>query len=163
MILITLKKNEIIYDIEYMSWKVAKVHFLEDQPQTAVSVAVNQNDDKDYVDRLLESAIANVKSELQWCVDSRRQNVATDMVNPDKQEYDIVLDIDDDRQKVADALCSALHDYVVCYATYHCLLLSAPSFAPSLAALAESHINRAYALARNNMKYKYHCLWNASS
>lgn len=163
MLIITLKKNELVYDIEYMSWKVAKVHFLEDQPQTAPSVAVNQDDDRDFVDRLLESAVANVKSELQWCVDNRRHNVATDMVSPDRREYDIVLNIDDDRRKVADALSSAIHDYVVSYATCHFFLLTAPSFAPSLAALAESHINRAYSLARNNMKYKYHSLWNASN
>ncbi len=163
MLLITLKKNELVYDIEYMSWKVAKVHFLDDQPLTAPSMAVNQDSDRDFVDRLLESAIANVKSELQWCIDSRRHNVATDMVSPDRREYDMVLNIDDDRRNVADALCSAIHDYVVCYATYRFFLLTAPSFAPSLAELAESHINRAYSLARNNMKYKYHCLWNASN
>ena len=163
MLLITLKKNELIYDIEYMSWKIAKVHVLNEQPQAAPSVAVNQDDDRDFVDRLIESALANVKHELQWCIDSRHHCVANDEVNPDRSDYDLVLNIDDQRQKLSDALCSAIHDYVACYATYRCLLLSAPSFAPSMAALAESHINRAYSLARNNMNYKYFCLWNASN
>ena len=155
MLLITLKKNELLYDIEYMSYKVAKVHFLDTQPQSAAEVTVAE-DDRDFVDRLLHSAFANVNDTLQWCVDSRPRTVATDKVCPDVKEYDLVLNIDDKRRTIADALCSAIHDYVVHHALYHYMLMTAPAFAPSFAALAESDINKAYSLARNNTGYKYY-------
>ncbi len=160
--LITLKKNELVYDIEFMSYKVAKVHFLESNPQTAPEMAAS-SDDRDYIDRLLESAVANVKAQLQWCVEERRHDAATDMVSPDKREYDIVLNIDDSLSRMAEPLCSAIHDYVVHYALYRFLLVTATDYAPPFASLAESDINQAYNLARNNMKYKYFSLWNAST
>ena len=156
--LITLKKNELVYDIEFMTYKVAKIHFLDVAPQAATDVAVG-DDDRDYVDRLLESAVANVKTELQWCVDERRHDVVTDMVSPDKHDYDIILNIDEKSRKAAESLCSAIHDYVVHYAVYRVMLLAAPGFAPSYAALAESDLNRAYSLARNNSKYKFYSLF----
>lgn len=160
--LITLKKNELVYDIEFMSYKVAKVHFLESHPQTAHEMAASR-DDRDYIDRLLESAVANVKSELQWCVDERRHDATSNMISPDKREYDIVLNIDDSSRRMAESLCSAIHDYVVNYALYRFLLITAADYAPPFGALAESNLNQAYSLARNNMKYKFFSLWNANT
>ena len=49
--------------------------------------------------------------------------------------------------------------YVVHYAVYRVMLLAAPGFAPSYAALAESDLNRAYSLARNNSKYKFYSVF----
>jgi len=159
--LISLKKNELVYDIEFMTYKVAKIHFLESAPQSAADVAVGV-DDRDFVDRLLESAVANVKRELQWCVDDRLHDAVTDMVSPDKHEYDIILNLDFKGGNVAESLCSAIHDYVVHYAVYRFLLMSVPGIAPDFAALAETDLNRVYSLARTNQKYKYYSLWNAN-
>ena len=139
--LISLKKNELVYDIEFMTYKVAKIHFMESAPQSAADVAVEEGD-RDFVDRLLESAIANVKSELQWCVEDRCHDAVTDMVIPDKHEYDIILNLEHKGGNVAESLCSAIHDYVVHYAVYRFLLMSAHGFALDFAALAETYLNR---------------------
>lgn len=156
MILINLKKNELLYDIEYTCYKVAKIHFLPNAPQSAADVAVAE-DDRDYIDRLLHDALTSVEDTLQWCVEKRQRSVASDAISPERQEYDIELNINDQaRRTMADALCSAIHNFVVHSVVYHFLLVSATDLAPSYAALAESDLNRAYNLCRNNSKYKFY-------
>ena len=47
---ITLQKNELCYDIDFITYKVAKVHFHPTQPDTAMEVATAPSD-HDFVDR----------------------------------------------------------------------------------------------------------------
>ncbi len=155
MLLISLKKNELLYDIEYMSYKVAKVHFLDGQPQSVADVAVAR-DDHDFIDRLLHSAFANVKEKIQWCVDRRPHRVATDMLRPGRHDYDLVLDVNDKRREMADSICSAVHDYVVHHVLHRFLAMTAPEFSDMFADMAENDIERVYNLCRTNTKYRFY-------
>ena len=60
-IVISLKKNELAYDIEFMTYKVAKVHFAETHPSAAQEVA-SAPSDHDFIDRLVVSGNENVRN-----------------------------------------------------------------------------------------------------
>lgn len=142
-IVISLKKNELAYDIEFMTYKVAKVHFAESQPIAAQEVAAAPSD-HDFIDRLLLSGIENVRNELRWCAVRHRRVACDDKISGRSLSYDIILRIDNNNHADLQVLASLIHDYLVDYAVYHHLLVTATSFAPPFAALAEATLNRIY-------------------
>ena len=142
-IVISLKKNELAYDIEFMTYKVATVHFAESQPIAAQEVAAAPSD-HDFIDRLLLSGIENVRNELRWCAVRHRRVACDDKISGRSLSYDIILRIDNNNHADLQVLASLIHDYLVDYAVYHHLLVTATSFAPPFAALAEATLNRIY-------------------
>ena len=142
-IVISLKKNELAYDIEFMTYKVAKVHFSESQPSAAQDVAASPSD-QDFIDRMLLSGIENVRNELSWCAVRHRRVASDDKISSPSLSYDIILRINDNNHTDLQVLASLIHDYLVNYAVYHHLLITATSFAPPFAALAEATLNKIY-------------------
>ena len=145
---ISLKKNELVYDMEYILHKLSRVCGDSDgQP----SEAMLSDTDHDRLDRLFESALSNVKSELGWCVVHGYHPFVSDGLAGGPGDYDLVLRMDDGWRGDLQSLCSAVHDYFVHYAVYHHLLSTSPLLAPSYAALAESDLNKVYSIARGNV------------
>ena len=142
-IVISMKKNELAYDIVFMTYKVAKVHFAESQPIAAQEVAAAPSD-QDFIDRLLLSGIENVRNELRWCAVRHRRVACDDKISGPILSYDIILRIDDNNHADLQVLSSLIHDYLVDYAVYRHLLITATSFAPPFAALAEAALNKIY-------------------
>lgn len=142
-IVISLKKNELSYDIEFMTYKVAKVHFAETQPSAAQEVAAAPSD-QDFIDRLLLSGIENVRNELRWCAVRHRRVASDDKISGPILSYDIILRIEENNHTDLQVLASLIHDYLVNYAVYHHLLITATSFAPPFAALSEATLNKIY-------------------
>ena len=142
-IVISLKKNELAYDIEFMTYKVAKVHFAETHPSAAQEVA-SAPSDQDFIDRLVVSGIENVRNELSWCAVRHRRVASDDKISGLVLSYDILLRIDENNHTDLQVVASLIHDYLVNHAVYHYLLITATSFAPPFAALAEATLNKIY-------------------
>ena len=147
---ITLKKNELVYDVEYMLHKLSRTGGESESSIWEIGIS---DADHDYLDRLFTSAMSNVRNELSWCTAYGHHPFVSDGLQGSPGDYDIVLHIDDGWRGDMQALCSAIHDYVVHYAVYQQLLASAPLLAPSFAALAESDLNKAYSIARSNLDF----------
>ena len=156
-IVITLKENELTYDIDFMTYKVAKVHFSETAPSVAGEVSTTPSD-KDYVTRLLISGIENVRNELSWCASYRHRVSATDAVCP-QHTYDLVFRLSDYNRADPRILGSLIHDYITYYAVYHYLLLTSISHATPFAALAESALNKIYLHVREEQPIQTYRLW----
>lgn len=145
---ISLKKNELVYDVEYALHKLSRV---ERDSEGRPSDALLSESDHDHLDRLFESALSNVKSELSWCVVHGHHPFVSDGLAGSPGDYDLVLRMDVGWRGDMQSLCSAVHDYFVHYAVYHHLLTVSPLLAPSYAALTESDLNKAYSIARGNL------------
>ena len=152
-IVVSLKREELTYSIDYLTYKVAKVHFSESSPKVAVEVASTPSD-KDYVDELIASGIENVRNELRWCVEKRNRVAGTDIVCPACETYDIVLHLADDSRVDPQILGRMIHNYLVYYVAYRYLLLSAPGMAGSFASLSEAALNKVYMHVREEQPSK---------
>ncbi len=152
-LIITLKRDELAYDIDFITYKVAKVHFMEEAPKVAGEVATDVSD-KDFVDRLLTSGLENIKDELRWCCQWSRANSANDIVNGCRKDYDLVLSVRKDWRGSVEVLSSMSHDYLVNYAVFRLLLQVAPNLAPAYASLAESLLHRLYDYMRVNQRIR---------
>ncbi len=157
-IVITLKRDELTYSIDYLTYKVAKVHFSESSPELAVEVA-STSSDKDYVDELISSGIENVRNELRWCAERRSRVAGSDGVIPACKEYDIVLRLRDDSGVDAGMLARMIHDYLVHYVAYRYLLLTTAEMAGAFASLAESDLNKVYLHVREEGPERLPLLW----
>ena len=157
-IVITLKKDALRYSIDYMTYKVAKVHFSDQTPELAAEVASTPSD-QDYMDELTESGLENVRGELRWCVADKNRVAGDDCVCPARGEYDIVLRVRDDSGVDPQTLGRMIHDYVAFYVAYRYLLLTVPAVAASLAALADAELNKVYNHVREEMPATNPLLW----
>lgn len=142
-IVITLKRSELTYSIDYVTYKVAKVHFSESSPEVASEVASTPSD-KDYVDELIASGMENVRNELRWCVGGMNRVAGNDGVCGSHDSYDLVLCLPERNRVDPKILSRLVHDYLVYYVAYRYLLLSAPGIAPSFASLSEAELNKVY-------------------
>lgn len=157
-IVITLNKESLTYSIDYMTYKVAKVHFSDQSPELAAEVSSTPSD-KDYMDELTASGLENVRSELRWCVAGKNRVAGNDCVCPNVGEYDIVLRVGDGNGLDPQTLGRMIHDYVAYYVAYRYLLLTAPSVAASFAALAEAELNKVYMHVREEVPTRKPLLW----
>lgn len=157
-IVITLNRNELTYGIDYLCYKVAKVHFSQTDAAVADEVSSTPSD-KDYIDQLTAGAIENIRDELRWCLARRSHLAGSDKVDDGQADYDIVLRVRDDSGVEPATLGRLMHDYVVYRVAYQYLLLSAPAVAPSLASLAEAALNKVYLHTREERPTRPPRLW----
>lgn len=77
---ITLKRKEILYDVNFISWKTAKCRVVEPEAQ-----AEAQHDDEshEWFERQLASAVDRIKGQLRWCI---REHMGTIVDNTIKDK-----------------------------------------------------------------------------
>lgn len=163
-IVISLKRGELAFDIDMITYKIAKSHLTsrDSRDETAGSLSTEiacGESDRDYISRLIEEAMENIRSELAWCCQPGSGNTASDMSVPDDNDLELTISVHDDSKTGAQVLCTMIHDYVVSYCVYRHLLSTAPAFAASYATLAENAMSRIYNHVRNNEPTKRYCLW----
>ena len=157
-LIITLKRDELVYDIDFITYKVAKVHFRDGLSEVAGEVATSESD-KDYVDRLLMSGMERMKDELRWCVVSERANAASDRLCGCRKDYDLVLNTGEDWRGEASVVASLAHDYVVSDVVGNLLRQVAPDMAPLYEEQAQSRLNRLYGYMRTNQRIRMRLLF----
>lgn len=113
---VKLLRSELVYDIDFISWKVAKCRISE----TAESRAEAQTDEEsaDWLDREIEVAVGNVKSELAAYVREPRMRVQTDEAES-LDEWNIILEMEPGWRGNVRTLKTNIHQYVVNYVLAH--------------------------------------------
>ena len=62
---LTIKRNEVLYDINFISWKTAKCRITEPESQAE---AQTDDESKEWFERQLATAVDHLKGQLRWCI-----------------------------------------------------------------------------------------------
>ncbi len=78
-ILITIYRNKLVYDIDAISWKVARCRIPQPTPNQAEVQTDSNSDNKFVVERQIVYAINAVKQFVKWCEQSSTQSGSNDL------------------------------------------------------------------------------------
>jgi hypothetical protein len=160
MQVVTLHRNEIAYDVEVASWRIAKTHFAEDLK--SASEGKISDDVADWLDRQISSAVSEVKRKIAFAVTDKNTMSACNGIG-DCDDCDCSCGDDCDGRTVLylrfgegwrgnlDVLVSDIHDYVVSTVLFQWLVMTAPAFANVYEAKADRHLDRIVSEARSEV------------
>lgn len=112
---VQLTRSELMYDIEFVTNRIARLTAVDKdgkQKKTAASITAEGEENKDYIDRLIVSAIRKLRSSTSWASGERGGNVVSDMIPECVSDWMFVFHVPLDWRGEADVLCSLCHDYV---------------------------------------------------
>lgn len=62
---LSIKRKEVLYDVNFISWKTAKCRVTEPEAQAE---AQTDDENKEWFERQLATAVDHIKGKLQWCI-----------------------------------------------------------------------------------------------
>lgn len=141
---VILRREEILFDVDFVSWKVAKCQ-ITDNPQQEAEVSTD-DESSDWINRTIEAAVDNAKSEIGYAVVERSR--MQDNV-PDQEEMDewrVVLSIRKEGWTGnVRSLKTYLHHYVVNFVLSRWFIMVLPSEASVYAGLSDEYLEKAVA------------------
>jgi hypothetical protein len=142
--IIKLKYPEIIYDVDFISWKVAQSH-VSDNPVMQAEMSTDK-ESSDWASREIDTAVENAKSQISaYVVDDSRMST-DDIDNPN--EWDIVLQMEEDWKGSIKRMTMYLHKYVVNYVLSEWFMMVKPDESPAYTASAEAALDGLLSEAR---------------
>lgn len=141
---VLLRKDEIVFDVDFISWKVAKCR-ITDNAQMEAEVSTD-DESSDWISRTIEEAVDNAKSEMGYAVveRSRMQDNVPD--SEDTGEWVFVLRIRKDGWTGnIRPMKTYLHRYVVNFVLSRWFMMVLPSEASMYAGLADEYLEKAVA------------------
>lgn len=110
---IVLTRNEIAYDVEFASWRVAKTHFLEDHKKVAEGVIDAKT--ADWLERQITKALSDVRGKISFAVSEQSEEVVNNAVvaGDDCGKYELNLVFGDGWRGRGDVMVVLVHDYIV--------------------------------------------------
>lgn len=146
-IVVKAKKDEVIYDIDFISWKLAKCR-VENAEQQAESQT--DGEASDYITRQIETAVANAKGALHpFVVNDKGTMLDDEMV--DTNEWFIVFDFGSEFAGSTPKLCNLFHRYIVDFTLAEWFKLVLPNEAANYYASAEDWLERFKSEARTTV------------
>ena len=158
MQVVTLHRNEIAYDVELASWRIAKTHFAEDLK--SASEGKIGDDVSDWLDRQIASGVSEVKRKIAFAITDKNTMRACNG-SGDFDACECSCGDDGDGRTVLylrfgegwrgnlDVLVSDIHDYVVSRVLFE--VMTAPAFANVYEAKADRHLDRIVSEARSEV------------
>lgn len=73
----TVKRNEVLYDVNFISWKTAKCRITEPEAQ---SEAQTDDESKEWFERQLATAVDHLKGKLRWCIREHTGTIVDDTI-----------------------------------------------------------------------------------
>lgn len=73
----TVKRNEVLYDVNFISWKIAKCRIAEPEAQ---SEAQHDDESIEWFERQLATAVDHLKGKLRWCIHEHTGTVIDDTI-----------------------------------------------------------------------------------
>lgn len=108
-----LSRSEIEYDINYNLWLQSQT---QEQQGQNLDIFELSRADEPWLTRQIETALANFRQSVAWATKgSSRLHSATDEVEDNREEYQIVMQLDEPWRGSIDHVCNCLHQYVVSY------------------------------------------------
>jgi hypothetical protein len=158
--IITIHRHEIAYDVELVSWRIAKTHFAQSSDKDAYEAKIS-GEVAEWLDREISSAVSEVKRRISFAVRNDNEAKASNAVGAcceggqcevaDNEKTVINLQFDNGWRGRADVLASDIHDFIVAKALFNWLVMVAPSFASVYAEKADRHIARIVDEARSEV------------
>lgn len=146
-IVVKAKKDEVLYDIDFISWKLAKCRI--DNPEQQ---AESQTDEEatDYITRQIETAVSNAKGALHPYVVNDRGTMLDDELK-ETNEWFIVFEFGKEFAGSTPKLCNLFHRYIVDFALAEWFKLVLPAEAANYYASATDWLERFKSEARTTI------------
>lgn len=140
---IILTRSELVYDIEFVTNRIAKLNAVDEegkQKKIAASITAEGQENKDYLDRLITSAVKKLRSSTSWASGERGGKVVSDMIPPCMDDWTFVFHVPLDWRGEADVLCSLCHDYVKNKVISDWMMLVAPKSGEGYETMADENL-----------------------
>lgn len=112
---VLLTKSELIYDIEFVTNRIAKVNAVDAEgnaSRLAGDITAEGGENLDYLYRLIMSACKKLRSSTSWASGVRGRMVVSDMIPSDISDWTFVFHVPEHWRGEVDVLASLCHDYV---------------------------------------------------
>ena len=73
----TVKRNEVLYDVNFTSWKTAKCRIVEPEAQAE---AQTDDENHEWFERQLATAVDHLKGRLRWCIHEHTGTIIDDTI-----------------------------------------------------------------------------------
>ena len=143
---VKLLRSELVYDIDFISWKVAKCRVSENAE--AQAEAQTDGESTGWLNRYIETAVDNVKSALGIYVNEPCMRVQTDYVSSE-EEWTIVLRMESGWRGNVKNLKTCIHGYVVNYVLSYWFEMTLPDEAGKYHMFSEQMLRKVVMLSRN--------------
>lgn len=110
---VKLRREEIQYDVDFISWKLAKCRVAESEEERAE----RQTDEEsyDWIGRQIETAFDEVKSKIRAYVTRIKSRVSSNSKDGNIDEWNLELIMEHGWRGEPKQLCTYMHNYVVAY------------------------------------------------
>lgn len=146
-VVVKAKKEEVMYDIDFISWKVAKCRL--EQPEQQAE-AQTDNEATDYITRQIQTAVDNAKGALHPYVVNDKGTLLDDELKA-HDEWFIVFQFGSEFAGSTQKLCNLFHRYIVDFALSEWFKLVMPAEAANYYASAEDWLERFKSEARTTV------------
>lgn len=110
---VKLHREEVLYDVDFISWKLAKCRVAESEEERAE----RQTDEEsyDWIGRQIETAFDEVKSKIRAYVTRIKSRVSSNSKDGNIDEWNLELIMEHGWRGEPKQLCTYMHNYVVAY------------------------------------------------
>lgn len=129
---VALTRKELFYDIEFITNRIAKMTAVDEKrklTRQAADVTAEGDENKDYLDRLITTALAKIRTNTSWASGERGQKHVSDVIPDHVCNWTFVFHLDKDWRGEGETVCSLCHDYVVHKVATDWLKMVAPNLA----------------------------------
>lgn len=149
---VKLLRNELIYDIDFVTNRIAKMRFTDEDIKKASSVTSEGEENQDWLDDTIMSALNNVSQKLRFCHISHSR-LSTDEVRPVNSEdegviFNMALNLPKWRGS-AESLARFIHEYIVNYTLSEWFLMTMADISPVYAEKANRNLTQIVNESRN--------------
>ena len=140
---VALTRSELVYDIEFVTNRIARMVASDEGGNTtkiAGTMTAEGEENVDYIDRLIGSAVKKLRSATSWASGERGGRVVSDVLPEQVCDWTFVFHVPLDWRGEADVLCSLCHDYVKNRVISDWLKMVAPKMAGDYEESAEENM-----------------------
>jgi hypothetical protein len=146
-VVVKAKKDEVMFDIDFISWKLAKCRIDNAEQQAE---AQTDSEASDYITRQIETAVMNAKGALHPYVVNDKGTLLDDELTEEK-EWFIVFEFGNEFAGSTPKLCNLFHRYIVDFALAEWFKLVLPNEAANYYASAQDWLERFKSEARTTI------------
>lgn len=122
--IITINKKDILYDVNFISWKTAKCRIVEAE---ARAEAQTDEEGRAWFERQLDTAIKHIKGKLKWCLIDSDTSKADNAIGDKESQYILNFSFSPNWKGDFGTLSNNIHRYVVDYILYEWFKMTLPS------------------------------------
>lgn len=148
-VVVKAKKEEVLFDIDFISWKLAKCRIDDAEKQAE---AQTDRETNDYITRQIETAVSNAKGALHPNVVNDYGTMLDDELKQ-SNEWFIVFDFGEEFAGSTQKLCNLFHRYIVDFALAEWFKIVLPAEAANYYASAEDWLERFKSEARTTVLF----------